>query len=433
MAESCHESDIIEGFLCPICKADLKSFHRLKTHFQENHPEDQDVLKSLKDLFGKATKKILLKLDEDIESIKANIEQYEIDTEVQEIGYIRTHTKYFKAVRCSRLEHFATETNKLIIRLDQLLRVDSASDRRQREQQVVEWLDGSSVNLCPQCARSFNLTRRQHHCRLCGAIMCHSCTSFLSDQVARAIISGLVSDNTDPPRNLDETNSLRLCTHCNVLLESRRRLQMNRNVHPIICDLYNELCLSKRKIEPDVEQYTKMCASLHAGESTYSLSDTQILRGSIAKQGETLDFISKKIAGIPLNPDIPRALNLQAAIRRSTSNYIKDCLLSLPSVPSPAELLEKRKRYQQDVPTVHTPQMLRPPRVTLHSGWSPVAAAEHLVTDTASDPLIQQMNIVKGYIRQAREAMRFEEVASLEAHVRELEEAYYQQSLAHST
>lgn len=42
------ESDIIEGFLCPICKADLKSFSRLKNHFQETHPEDQDVLKSLK-------------------------------------------------------------------------------------------------------------------------------------------------------------------------------------------------------------------------------------------------------------------------------------------------------------------------------------------------------------------------------------------------
>lgn len=42
------ESDILEGFLCPICKADLKTLSRLKIHFQENHPEDQDVLKSLK-------------------------------------------------------------------------------------------------------------------------------------------------------------------------------------------------------------------------------------------------------------------------------------------------------------------------------------------------------------------------------------------------
>lgn len=43
-----YESDILEGFLCPICKADLKTLNRLKTHFQEQHPEDQDVLKSLK-------------------------------------------------------------------------------------------------------------------------------------------------------------------------------------------------------------------------------------------------------------------------------------------------------------------------------------------------------------------------------------------------
>lgn len=39
---------ILEGFLCPICKADLGSEIQLQNHFQENHIEDQDVLKSLK-------------------------------------------------------------------------------------------------------------------------------------------------------------------------------------------------------------------------------------------------------------------------------------------------------------------------------------------------------------------------------------------------
>lgn len=40
-ADSC-ESDIQEGFFCPICKADLKSFNSLKKHFEENHLGDQD-------------------------------------------------------------------------------------------------------------------------------------------------------------------------------------------------------------------------------------------------------------------------------------------------------------------------------------------------------------------------------------------------------
>lgn len=39
--------EILEGFLCPVCKADLGTALQLHTHFQE-HTEDQDVLKSLK-------------------------------------------------------------------------------------------------------------------------------------------------------------------------------------------------------------------------------------------------------------------------------------------------------------------------------------------------------------------------------------------------
>ena len=44
---------------------------------------------------------------------------------------------------------------------------------------MVPWIDGKSVNLCPNCAKSFHLARRRHHCRLCGSIMCHDCSSFL--------------------------------------------------------------------------------------------------------------------------------------------------------------------------------------------------------------------------------------------------------------
>lgn len=46
--------------------------------------------------------------------------------------------------------------------------------------QIVPWLDGESVKLCPSCVKRFYLTRRQHHCRLCGTIMCHDCSFFLS-------------------------------------------------------------------------------------------------------------------------------------------------------------------------------------------------------------------------------------------------------------
>ena len=101
---------------------------------------------------------------------------------------------------------YATETNRLIVRLDKLLdqlpgvasvvinkvwwknvhwecvkfyhTLDlawqlttsacfegEASKRREQERQVVPWIDEDLVKLCPSCARSFNIARRKHHCR----------------------------------------------------------------------------------------------------------------------------------------------------------------------------------------------------------------------------------------------------------------------------
>ena len=38
---------------------------------------------------------------------------------------------------------------------------------------MLTWLtDESLVKLCPSCARTFNIARRKHHCRLCGSVMC---------------------------------------------------------------------------------------------------------------------------------------------------------------------------------------------------------------------------------------------------------------------
>lgn len=45
--------------------------------------------------------------------------------------------------------------------------------------------------------------------------------------------------------------------------------------------------------------------------------------------------------------------------------------------------------------------------------------------DKMNDPLIEQINIIKGYIKQARLAMRFEEVAILELNLRELQQEFY--------
>lgn len=71
---------------------------------------------SLVDLFGKATKKIL-KLDDTLNEYKS-IEGYEVDAEEQEIGFTRTHTKYFKAIRLVLIKYHKDILLVLFIVLD---------------------------------------------------------------------------------------------------------------------------------------------------------------------------------------------------------------------------------------------------------------------------------------------------------------------------
>lgn len=137
------DDEILEGFLCPICKADLKSASQLTSHFESLHQEEQDVLKSLKDIFGKAKKIILNNNDSDLletfdKALKFNYQEQYYDGEEQTVGVSRSSSDYFKAVRSARLERYATETNKLLIRLDKLVcnMPTDPNHRKQHEQEV---------------------------------------------------------------------------------------------------------------------------------------------------------------------------------------------------------------------------------------------------------------------------------------------------------
>lgn len=100
---------ILEGFLCPICKEDLKTPDRLTSHVESQHSEDQDIIKSFKDIFITAKKKYF---DESVvngqaadKTPKSLLQQthnrlaYVPPPVPQEIGTDVDHISYFKAIR----------------------------------------------------------------------------------------------------------------------------------------------------------------------------------------------------------------------------------------------------------------------------------------------------------------------------------------------
>lgn len=143
----------MEGFICPICKSDEKRIDKLLQHFESEHSEEKDLVQTFRDVFKIAKKKIL-NLDETelsrtfestLKSSKSLLSSnpfpdYDfLEDEHMEMGLVRDHVDYFKAVRNPRLERYATETNKLIIRLNKLLtnRPTDPQQIKQHEQNVI--------------------------------------------------------------------------------------------------------------------------------------------------------------------------------------------------------------------------------------------------------------------------------------------------------
>ncbi|CAH2086105.1 unnamed protein product [Euphydryas editha] len=435
-----NDEEVLEGFLCPICKADLKSASQLTSHFESLHQEEQDVLKSLKDIFGKAKKIILNTDDADLRetfdrALKLNSQEYYYPLEEQTVGVTRSSTDYFKAVRSSRLERYAIETNKLLIRLDKLV-CNMPSDpnhRKQYEQEIVPWLDGSSVNLCPNCAKAFNLTRRKHHCRLCGSILCHDCSVFLDLNIAKSIVDPS-RPQTSQTEEVNEKNGLRLCEHCYNLIELRKQVQENRNAKTVLVTAYDQMRSLMEQAKPAVAMYEKMCQSLFDGETTYNLSDVNAMRGRIGKLAEGIDILSKQIVAFPAEPGTRQA-KLQNSIRQAASHYIKEDLLSLRKLPTEAQIEEvRRQRYERAQRQIQKErERTERERERRDEGAEPSGSWVDSASHDDDNPLLEQMNIIRGYIKEARKELRFEEVEILETNLKELKKEYHLQKLSNKS
>lgn len=176
-----------------------------------------------------------------------------------------------------------------------------------------------------------------------------------------------------------------------------------------------------------------MYNSLTSGDTTFQIQDAQSLRTSIAKQAETIDAISKQILAIPNEPDQGKAAVLQTSIRRAASQYIKDYLLTLPIPPNVAELEKiKKDKATRNVEMPRHSNITNIKKVAVTTGWSPVNVTVDEPEITSDDPLMQQINIVRNYIAQARKAHRYEEVSSLKENLKLLKQAYHKQQQSDS-
>lgn len=237
-------------------------------------------------------------------------------------------------------------------------------------------------------------------------------------------------------------DSIRLCSHCLHLLENRKEMQDSRAARPPITHLYDRIEAIKKEVSPDIAMYEKIIFSLYEGDSIYTLNDAGVLRGKIGHSAETLDELSKKVLAQKSSKG-SREESLQKALRLAVIKFIKENMLSLPPIP-----LEEEIKKLQGERVIELNQKIERDRRMALEAFERYELADNVVypatssntgsamksvdnwsgyqqTTNTNDPLVEQINIIKGYIKQARDAMRFEEIETLEINLRELQHEYW--------
>lgn len=101
-----------------------------------------------------------------------------------------------------------------------------------------------------------------------------------------------------------------------------------------------------------------------------------------------------------------------------------------PARQAAQETLKRRQESERRRPPISAngelPQARRAPQMTKAGGWLP-SADSGSVRGELDDPLLQQIENIQSFLRQAREAKRTDEVAMLEENLRQLQDEYDQQ------
>lgn len=87
---------------------------------------------------------------------------------------------------------------------------------------------------------------------------------------------------------------------------------------------------------------------------------------------------------------------------------------------------QEREKEDKSRTNGDLPQAPRAPRMTKAGGWLPSSDSVHTRSEF-EDPLLQQIENIQSFIRQAREAQRTDEVVMLEENLRQLQDEYDQQ------
>ncbi|VDM58358.1 unnamed protein product [Angiostrongylus costaricensis] len=386
---------IVQGFICPFCMADLGDFPRLQNHVNTVHPERKQDL-----------------TDTVIDNVKGFFDKAKRGMKILDAKMTAELSQYFNKVRDSSVNESAVRTNMLIIRLDRLIN-ECPSDplrRKEFEREVVPWSADSESLHCTRCAAKFGLARRRHHCRLCGRIMCHQCSQFLSFLSAKML-------ETDSTSTSDTVSS-----------HSRRLLEMTQKTTEKVVS-FIEGAVSKMQtttdgsevslgslLQQDAQECLRVCGSCMTDLSRREQMMEQRNPPVLAEQYETLDrMIADASAMVPSYTRMSKSINQRIAADAEKEHCgVKEAQL-------------RRNIRLASVQALQVCSLF--PSVTLP--FSTVSSVLRLKNFRGNFQIEVLVNF--RYLSQAATAGRLEEVEILERNLRYLEDEMFKMGLISPT
>lgn len=502
-----------QGFICPFCMEDFGEYDRLVTHVTIDHPEEDSsdlagmFVSNVKGFFDKA-KRGIQKLDAkmSIADLASSVESELAETSEKlaergaplpripkplppdEIspGTIRSKTREFMSTRELNINEVAVRTNMLIIRLDRLInggpKDKDPVKRKEFEREIVPWLDDAEAQVCPLCAARFGLTRRRHHCRLCGKVLCHSCSKFLSFDTARSLTSSSnplgdahidIDDKPEEePETADENNRRRsffsfqqkmdkmkkamagavqkvhsaaageeilagalneqeMSDHmrvCNLCLRDLhfRESQMEKRDPPAYVQQYEFMKEMIEEVKNLVPTYVRVVSSLNNGESVYTHQHGEELRGKCLEIQKNIDLLSKRIAeGADDKPNAAKEQQLRRNIRVSAVHSLQGLIGQMESLPTAEEcanrILKRKEKRVKEFGRVNRTMM------KMSNSMPQLMAHPHLNSTSSVGSLGGPPSLDDGWTAEDHDLSRVFEPSSIEDDTIETDHPLYEQ------
>ncbi|KAJ2100870.1 carboxypeptidase Y-deficient [Coemansia sp. S100] len=216
-------------------------------------------------------------------------------------GVVRSLTAGFMNMRRAAVSAARLEDNRVERRIERLALAHSGSDVAEAEQRVVAWEPDDSRDVCPLCERRFGrVSVRRHHCRICGRVVCGSCTSLLEER-------------------------LRMCGDCGrtvARIQGRRQETVQGGV---VLKYYADIRAGMEDAERLLPVFKRMMGGRDLGRAA-------AVRVKLTRAFGDADRASKLVAALPA--DSPTDGRLHAAIRRAVVMYLQTHMFTLALVPS---------------------------------------------------------------------------------------------------